>query len=130
MTDVLHRVMERARRDSQHVAIKDAERELNYGQLIEHTRRTAAALAARGVASGDRVVLLLQNSIDYVVAALASLWIGAIFVPLDPTDPVQRLTSLLRDCQPSVVLTNGVFDESALPEDLRFAGIRQCASTS
>jgi amino acid adenylation domain-containing protein len=118
VNDVLHHVIENARRDSQHVALKDADGELTYGQLIEHAGRAAAALSTRGVASGDRVVLLLQNSIDYVIAALASLWIGAIFVPLDTTDPVQRLASLMRDCRPATVLTNGVLDETAWPEDL------------
>ena len=118
MNDVLHHVVEHARRDSQHLAVKDADGELTYGQLTERAGRAATALSSRGVVSGDRVVLLLQNSIDYVVAALASLWIGAIFVPLDATDPKQRLASLMRDCQPTAIITNGQFDETTLPKDL------------
>ncbi len=118
MNDVLHHVIENARRDSQHVALKDADVALTYGELIERAGRVAAALATSGVVPGDRVVLLLQNSIDFVVAALASLWMGAIFVPLDATDPAQRLATLMRDCRPAMVLTNGVFDETTLPGDL------------
>lgn len=115
--DVLHRILENARRDPDHVAIKDTDSELTYVQLTNQTARVAAAMVARGVVSGDRVVLLLQNSIDFVISALASLWIGAIFVPLDATDPMQRLVTLMKDCRPAIVITNGVMDEAALPED-------------
>ena len=118
VSDVLHQILDSARRSPHHVAVRDADVSLTYGQLTAMSGRVAAALTVRGVVTGDRVVLLLQNSIDYVVAALASMWIGAIFVPLDATDPVQRLASLLRDCQPTLVITNGVMDESSLPEDL------------
>ena len=53
---------------------------------------------------GDRVALLLPNSVDFVVAALASLWIGAIFVPLSVADPEARLASIVADCTPAVVI--------------------------
>ena len=118
VNDVLHRVIENARRDAQRVAVKDANEMLTYGELVEVTGRAAVALTARGVAPGDRVVLLLQNSIDFVVGALASLWIGAIFVPLDATDPAQRQASLIADCRPTVVLSNGVAENSGLAEVL------------
>ena len=118
MGDVLHHIVEFARRTPDHDAVKDAESSLTYAELEDLAGRVAAAMGARGVAPGDRVVLLLQNSVDYVIAALASLWLGAIFVPLDASDPVNRLSALIRDCQPSLVVTNGVLDESALPDDV------------
>ena len=55
---------------------------------------------------GDRVALHLPNSVDFVVAALACLWIGAIFVPLAVTDPAARLDVILGDCAPAVVVTS------------------------
>ena len=118
VNDVVHHVIENSRRNPRHVAVKDADGMLTYEELIAVVSRAAAALTARDVAQGDRVVLLLQNSIDFVVGALASLWIGAIFVPLDATDPAQRLASLIADCRPSVVLSNGVADHDVLAEDL------------
>ena len=117
VSDVLHRILESAECDPDHVAIKDSESTLSYEQLINLTARVATSLMTRGVVSGDRVVLLLENSIDYVISALASLWIGAIFVPLDITDPPQRLASLMRDCRPTLVITNGVVDEAAIVDE-------------
>ena len=48
------------------------ERDLDYGDLRRAAARMANALAARGVLEGDRVALLLPNSVDFVVAALAT----------------------------------------------------------
>jgi amino acid adenylation domain-containing protein len=118
MTDVLQHVVENVRRRPQHVALKDAQIELTYEQLSNEVQRVAASLLARGVTSGDRVVLLLQNSIEYVIAALGCLWIEAIFVPLDASDPVDRVMSLMSDCDAVMVLTNGAFDEPKAPLDV------------
>ena len=112
MSDVLHHILECAQRDPDHVAIRDAESTFTYEQLVNETAHVASGLVMYGVVPGDRVVLLLQNSVDYVISALASLWIGAIFVPLDATDPPQRLATLMRDCRPTLVITNGVVDET------------------
>ena len=85
MSDVLHAVIDQAEAEPDHFAVKDLDAELTYAGLVAATQRLAAGLSARGVKEGDRVALLLPNSVDFVVAALASLWIGAIFVPLAVT---------------------------------------------
>jgi len=126
--DVLGHIREKARRSPDHVAVKDTETSLTYCELVEVVGEVAAAMTSRGVAQGDRIVLLLQNSIDYVVAALSCLWIGAIFVPLDASDPMIRLSSLIRDCQPALVVTNGAVDGATLGQDfpvLPFATVSQ-----
>jgi D-alanine--poly(phosphoribitol) ligase subunit 1 len=104
MPDVLHRVVEQARSGPDLPAVKDLETDLSYAQLCEAAARLSAGLAAHGVAEGDRVALLLPNSVDFVVAALASLWIGAIFVPLSVADPEARLASIVADCTPALVI--------------------------
>jgi D-alanine--poly(phosphoribitol) ligase subunit 1 len=104
MTDVLHGILDRARADPDHPAVKDLERELRYGELRDEVAALAAGLRAEGVAAGDRVALLLPNSVDFVVAALACLSAGAIFVPLAVTDPVARLATIVADCAPVVVV--------------------------
>jgi D-alanine--poly(phosphoribitol) ligase subunit 1 len=104
MPDVLQRVVEQARSGPDLPAVKDLETDLSYAQLCEAAARLSAGLAAHGVAEGDRVALLLPNSVDFVVAALASLWIGAIFVPLSVADPEARLASIVADCTPALVI--------------------------
>jgi D-alanine--poly(phosphoribitol) ligase subunit 1 len=104
MPDVLHQVIEQARIGPDLPAVKDLETDLSYGQLCHAAARIAAGLTARGVVEGDRVALLLPNSVDFVVAAFACMWIGAIFVPLSVADPEERLASIVADCTPTVVI--------------------------
>ena len=60
------------------------------------------------------MALLLPNSVDFVVAALACLSVGAIFVPLAVTDPPSRLDVIIGNCAPTVVVTTSD-DEGARP---------------
>jgi D-alanine--poly(phosphoribitol) ligase subunit 1 len=88
-------------------AVKDLDRALSYAELIDEIDRWASGLIRRGVKGGDRVALHLPNSVDFVVAALACLRVGAIFVPLAVTDPATRLDAILEDCTPVLVVSSG-----------------------
>src|ERR1035437_1261319 len=118
MPGVLQRVIDQARTGPDLPAVKDLESELSYAELCEAAARLGAGLAAHGVAEGDRVALLLPNSVDFVVAALASLWIGAIFVPLAVTDPEARLATIVADCAPAIVVTSDASGDDAAPPRL------------
>jgi D-alanine--poly(phosphoribitol) ligase subunit 1 len=104
MPDVLHQMVEHARTGPDLPAVKDLGTDLSYAQLCEAAARLGDGLQAHGVKEGHRVALLLPNSVDFVVAALASLWIGAIFVPLSVADPEARLASIVADCTPTLVI--------------------------
>lgn len=97
-------IIKRAHDDPGKPAAKDLDRELSYAQLIDEVTRLGAGLSDRGVGEGDRVALLIPNSVDFIVAALATLWVGAVFVPLAVTDPLSRLATIVTDCAPSLVV--------------------------
>lgn len=101
---VLTRIVEAARTRPDGPAVKDLDRSLTYGELVDEVARVAGGLKERGVHEGDRVALWFPNSVDFVVAALASLWAGAAFVPLAYNDPPERLASIVTDCAPAVVI--------------------------
>jgi D-alanine--poly(phosphoribitol) ligase subunit 1 len=104
-------ILENAGDEPERPAVKDLGRDLTYAALCEEAGRLAAGLVARGVRDGERVVLHLPNSVDFAVAALACLWIGATFVPLSVTDPAARLAIILDDCDPALALTAADGDE-------------------
>jgi amino acid adenylation domain-containing protein len=101
---VLHDIIEHSVADPDHRAAVDLERELSYAQLIDEVARLGAGLSSRGVGEGDRVGLFVPNSVDFIVAALACLWVGAVFVPLAVTDPASRLATVIDNCDPALVV--------------------------
>lgn len=105
-TDVLQSILSYAERTPDRPAAKDDEQDPTYAQLRDAVASLAAGLDRLGVVPGDRVALQLPNSVDFLVAALACLWVGAIFVPLAVTDPPARVAGIVADCAPAVVLRN------------------------
>jgi D-alanine--poly(phosphoribitol) ligase subunit 1 len=108
--DVLGAVLSHASQTPSAPAAKDATNGLTYRDLRDRVAALAAGLTSHGVGSGDRVALHMPNCVDFLVAALASQWIGAMFVPLAADDPPARVDGIVADCRPSVVLTNAMVD--------------------
>lgn len=102
--DVLGLVLRHVVETPEHEAVKDPDRALSYGELGAEVCAVANCLAATGVEAGDRVALGLGNSVNFVVAALACAWLGAIFVPLAEGEPAARRSQILENCDPTVVV--------------------------
>jgi amino acid adenylation domain-containing protein len=109
--DVLASVLAHAVAGPDYPGAKDEQRDLTYSELREAAAAVAAGLTARGVEAGDRVALQLPNSVDFLVSALACLWVGAIFVPLAAIDPPARIASVVDDCDPAVVLASPAIEQ-------------------
>ncbi|NEQ47693.1 MAG: amino acid adenylation domain-containing protein [Leptolyngbya sp. SIOISBB] len=78
---------------------------LSYQELDQRTNQLAHHLVQQGVQPGDRLALCLERSAELVVTLLAILKTGAVYVPLDPTYPVERLRFILKDAQVSLLIT-------------------------
>ena len=75
-----------------------------YAQMRDLAARYALALQSRGVAEGERVVAQIDKSAQSVALYLASLSIGAVFVPLNTAYTVAELEYFLRDAAPRVAV--------------------------
>ncbi|MFG1882363.1 amino acid adenylation domain-containing protein [Micromonospora sp. NPDC049102] len=80
-------------------------RELTYAELDGRANRLAHWLRRRGVGPDVVVGVALPRSIDLVVALLGVLRSGGAYVALDPTAPSGRLTHLVADSAPRLILT-------------------------
>ncbi|MEU4767534.1 fatty acyl-AMP ligase [Actinosynnema sp. NPDC023794] len=81
---------------------------ITWAELDARARGVAAELRRR-CAPGDRVLLLLPQGLDYVVAFVACLYADVLAVPLFPITGDghrERLDGILRDCAPTVALTD------------------------
>jgi amino acid adenylation domain-containing protein len=95
-----------AARRAAETAVRTEEGSITYGRLAEDSRRLATWMRETGVRRGDRVVILLPNSIPVLVAALAASRIGAIFCIVNYATKAYNLQHILGDCTPTLVFTN------------------------
>ena len=80
-----------------------------YRDLDEKARQIAAALQAVAQ-SGDRVLLLLHPSLDYIASFFGCLYAGMVAVPAFPprvsNRPMPRLEAIVADAEATVALTS------------------------
>ncbi|MFJ7260471.1 amino acid adenylation domain-containing protein [Streptomyces globosus] len=79
---------------------------LTYAELNARANRLARSLIARGAGPERSVALLVPRSPDMVVGLLAVFKSGAAYVPVDPDYPRDRITYLLEDAAPALVLAH------------------------
>ncbi|MFF7566047.1 amino acid adenylation domain-containing protein [Streptomyces pseudovenezuelae] len=77
---------------------------LTYAELDERSNRLAHLLADRGAGPERLVALALPRTPDLVVAVLAVLKTGAAYVPIDPEYPAERLSFMLADADPVLLV--------------------------
>ena len=65
--------------------------------VLTRVRALTDALRARGVARGERVVLLAESSLEWALADMAIMSLGAVTVPIYPTLPAHEIGPLLAD---------------------------------
>lgn len=86
-------------------AVRDATTTLSYRELDTRSDLLARHLAARGIGPEDRVAVALPRTHELVVALLGVLKAGAAYVPLDPDYPAARLTYMVEDARPRLLVT-------------------------
>lgn len=79
---------------------------LSYRELDRRANQMAWHLRALGVGPEAPVGLCLTRSPDMVVALLGILKAGAAYLPLDPSYPLERLTFMVQDARPSVIVAD------------------------
>ncbi|HYT89914.1 MAG TPA: AMP-binding protein, partial [Gemmataceae bacterium] len=77
---------------------------ISYATLNRRSNQLAHELLSRGLRPGTRVAVCVPPSPHILTAILAVFKAGGVYVPLDPTHPPQRLSALLEDTQPLVLL--------------------------
>jgi long-chain acyl-CoA synthetase len=80
-------------------------RPITYADLDERVDLTAAALAALGVANGDRVALLVGNVPEFVYGLYGAMRAGATACPLNVMLTPEEAGYILADCGAKVVVT-------------------------
>ncbi|MBB0242626.1 amino acid adenylation domain-containing protein [Streptomyces alkaliphilus] len=95
----------RRRPDAEALVCRD--RSLTYAEVDREANRIARALIGLGVRPRDPVAVLLGRDIEMTTALFGVAKAGAVYVPMDPGHPRDRLAYLLADIAPAAVVTTG-----------------------
>ncbi|MFI7338853.1 amino acid adenylation domain-containing protein [Streptomyces sp. NPDC050085] len=126
VTDTVHRAFEeQAARTPDAVAVHVAGEELTYAELNERANRIAHHLVGLGVGQETLVGVCLERGTDLMPALLGVLKAGGAYLPLDPSQPADRIGYMLADAAAPVVITetahaellNGLHDGPVLVLD-------------
>jgi mycobactin peptide synthetase MbtE len=90
------------------VAVVHEGRHYTYRELNASANRVAHWLIEQGIGTEDRVAVLLDKSPELVITALGIVKAGAVYLPVDPTYPADRLAFILADSDPKLVLREPV----------------------
>ena len=82
---------------------------LTYRQIKELSDLFAASIRSLGIRKGDRVILLLPNSPQFLIAYYGLLKAGAVVVPLNPLSTERELEFYLRDSGAETLITIPLF---------------------
>lgn len=81
-------------------------RNLSWGDFRRDAGRLAAAMKARGVKEGDRIVLVGANSIETLLVFTAATWLGAIFSSSSTDMGVKGILQRTTQVDPKVRMTS------------------------
>src|SRR5580693_2674270 len=104
---VAHLVMEAARSSPLAIALSAGADTMTFGDLAAQSSRLASYLKSLGAGPDVPVGLCLERSFDFIVSALAVLASGAAYLPLDPSWPAARLSTILNDAQAPLAISRG-----------------------
>ena len=80
------------------IALEEEDRLTSFQELVASAWAIAATLRARGVGPGDRVALVLPKTTEAVAAVFGCLLAGAVYVPIHPRWPADRVALVVEDC--------------------------------
>lgn len=97
MQTVFQMLSRAAARTPRAIAIVDLARriELTYGDLLARVERVAAALVERGLRPGDRVAIIMDNSLECCLATLALHRAGAVPALFNPRSKLKEILQLI-----------------------------------
>jgi long-chain acyl-CoA synthetase len=91
-----------------------ADQPISFAGLDRWIERIANGLAFRGVASGDRIAVLLPNIPEFVIAYYAVLRCGGIVVPINVLYKPEEIAYILRDSEAKAFIVDTAFLDAGI----------------
>ncbi len=116
MAHLLHQFLsETAASRPHHTALIAGDTAVTFAELDRQSDAVACALQAAGVVRGDRVAVMLENSIEYVAGLFGALKAGAVYVPVNPSTKADKLAYILTDAGVRALIAPSALARQVVP---------------
>ncbi len=109
MDSVFSFLRDSAEKYPERLFVSDEKRACTYAEVYRNTGALAERLAGLGLKSGDRALLYLDNSVDYIEAFYAVLKKGGIVVPVNKNLTLNVIEYIASETSPVFIVTSAVF---------------------
>ncbi len=130
ITNLKQMLEEIAKQHGGKTAVVFGERRLSYAELDEASNKLANALIEMGVGRGDRVVTLLADTPEFIIAIFGIIKSGGVTVRLNPRAKIEETASFIDDCQPKVMISESPVLETLMPNLNKFKSIEKIIDVS
>ncbi len=89
----------------QSIALEDERRSISYHELGKYIHLLSQKFESLGIQKGFTVGLYADRSIEFIVAILSLLKLGACYVPIDPAHPLDRIRHIADSANLSLIVT-------------------------
>lgn len=90
---------------SDSIAIKEGNKTITYKELNAESNKIANYLKENGLQKGEFVSIYLKRSMETVISILGIIKAGGVYVPLDPSHPVERNKYIISDTKSTNIIT-------------------------
>jgi len=97
-------------------AVVDDKRIFTYEELCSEIKCFSSDLSKKNILPGERIAIVLPNSVEYVISYFSNNYLGTINVPIDYDSMDATITSMIKSCGVSCVIT----------DEIKYKSIRNC----
>ena len=108
------------------IAVVFRDWQLTYRELNEKANRIAWKLKEKGVKEDTVVGIMVERSLQMVIAILGILKAGGAYVPIDPDYPEERIKYLLENSKASILLTKDRINDNVVLEGKDVISVVEC----
>ncbi|NGT50294.1 amino acid adenylation domain-containing protein, partial [Clostridium perfringens] len=98
-------------RNPDKIAIEFMDKALTYKELDDKSNKLAAILNKNGAKREKVIGILIERSIDMMIAIIGVLKSGAAYLPIDCKNPEDRIDYIIKDSSMDILITNSRYEE-------------------
>ena len=108
-----------------HIALRAGDRAWTYDELADKVRRLATGLKTLRVGKGDRVAIFMPDTLEAALSILATIYAGAIAVPLSELARANDVRDRLLNCGASVAVVDASLEPTLDEVRTEVPGLRE-----